>query len=510
MVRRRQTDQKGVDDDTRVYSWPGKLTLYVRETEDVFWLSDAPTTRGWDRRPHLWLFDMRSLLFGGARSQVGWWSRQGDTDPRGGVHVSTLGWFRFGCFWSVWKRCDVKFFLPVPLDLWGVVSFPVKPDLDRPRGFVWRFNLSPVTQVSGRNRGCVWVPNCFPICHNHLVSPIFGQDDVDTPQLDVISLTFLTKIVVNVKSSTCRNEWWPVVCTWRYTGYRLLPGPVPLSSCQWQSWFDTRLCPVCGRLGPTGRMSSSRIGMEWQHRRWDKRPPLRVFCFVCCRRWTCLGASHHSGRGRRCKTRCHGEHSIQVWSSCLICRTWGFDTPPELCLSSMFSRFSRTLRRSLFGVSQSWSWSCWSHEREFVLVFVDHYRYQLIVYQTLLYSYFWVFTHELYRGGVITSQWPGMWGQEWDIEASFRLRIMDYLPNRLLSLWIALFLTWGTHTYICCNSCLILNTKPTHRETKKSRYPMFLSLQFRPIQIPSPKLKSPSASISETPRECLQRPLSTV
>jgi hypothetical protein len=54
-----------------------------------------------------------------------------------------------------------------------------------------------------------------------------------------------------------------------------------------------------------------------------------------------------------------------------------------------------------------------------------------------------------YRGGVITSHWPGMWGQEWGIEASFRLRIMDYLPNRLLSLWVM------THTYICCNSCLI-------------------------------------------------------
>jgi hypothetical protein len=48
-----------------------------------------------------------------------------------------------------------------------------------------------------------------------------------------------------------------------------------------------------------------------------------------------------------------------------------------------------------------------------------------------------------------------MWRQEWDIEASFRLRIMDYLPNRLLSLWVVLFLTWGTHKYICCNSCLM-------------------------------------------------------
>ena len=28
-----------------------------------------------------------------------------------------------------------------------------------------------------------------------------------------------------------------------------------------------------------------------------------------------------------------------------------------------------------------------------------------------------------------------------DIEGSFRLRIMDYLPNRLLSLWVVLFLT---------------------------------------------------------------------
>jgi len=149
-----------------------------------------------------------------------------------------------------------------------------------------------------------------------------------------------------------------------------------------------------------------------------------------------------------------------------------------------------------------------------------------------------------YRGGVITSQWPGMWGQEWGIEASFRLRIMDYLPKHL-SLWVVLFLTWGTYTYICCNSCLISltssvmpsntsfesflrthpfihtsetpwnqtvwsNTRPDHRETNKSRTPMFPLLQFRPIQIPPPNPRSPNASISETPRECLQRPLSTV
>jgi hypothetical protein len=58
-----------------------------------------------------------------------------------------------------------------------------------------------------------------------------------------------------------------------------------------------------------------------------------------------------------------------------------------------------------------------------------------------------------YRGGVITSQWSGMWGQEWGIEASFRLRIMDYLPNRLLSLWVVLFLPWGKHTYIESKLC---------------------------------------------------------
>ena len=54
-------------------------------------------------------------------------------------------------------------------------------------------------------------------------------------------------------------------------------------------------------------------------------------------------------------------------------------------------------------------------------------------------------------GGVVMSHWPGMQGQEWDIEASFRLRIMDYSPNRFLSLSVVPFLTWGTHTYICCN-----------------------------------------------------------
>ena len=51
-------------------------------------------------------------------------------------------------------------------------------------------------------------------------------------------------------------------------------------------------------------------------------------------------------------------------------------------------------------------------------------------------------------GGVITSQWSGMRGQEWGIETSFRLRIMDHLPNKFPSLWVVLFLTWGTHTYV--------------------------------------------------------------
>ena len=56
------------------------------------------------------------------------------------------------------------------------------------------------------------------------------------------------------------------------------------------------------------------------------------------------------------------------------------------------------------------------------------------------------------------SHWPVMQGQEWDIETSFRLRIMDYSPNRFLSLWVVLFLTWGTHTYICCNFFAIFLT----------------------------------------------------
>ena len=51
-------------------------------------------------------------------------------------------------------------------------------------------------------------------------------------------------------------------------------------------------------------------------------------------------------------------------------------------------------------------------------------------------------------GGVITSQWPGMWGQEWGIETSFRLRIMDYLPNRFLSLKRVFYLTCRMHTYV--------------------------------------------------------------
>jgi len=51
-------------------------------------------------------------------------------------------------------------------------------------------------------------------------------------------------------------------------------------------------------------------------------------------------------------------------------------------------------------------------------------------------------TNVCYTGGVVMSNWPGMWGQEWVIEASFRLRIMDYSPNRFLSLWVVLFLTW--------------------------------------------------------------------
>ena len=56
------------------------------------------------------------------------------------------------------------------------------------------------------------------------------------------------------------------------------------------------------------------------------------------------------------------------------------------------------------------------------------------------------------------SHWPVMQGQEWDIETSFRLRIMDYSPNRFLSLWVVFFLTWGTHTYICCNFFAIFLT----------------------------------------------------
>ncbi len=42
-------------------------------------------------------------------------------------------------------------------------------------------------------------------------------------------------------------------------------------------------------------------------------------------------------------------------------------------------------------------------------------------------------------GGVITSQWSGMRGQEWVIETSVRLRIMDNLPNKFLSYWLCSF-----------------------------------------------------------------------
>ena len=58
-------------------------------------------------------------------------------------------------------------------------------------------------------------------------------------------------------------------------------------------------------------------------------------------------------------------------------------------------------------------------------------------------------TTEMYSiGGVITSQWSVMRGQEWGIETSFRLRIMDHLPNTFPSLWVVLFLPWGMHTYV--------------------------------------------------------------
>jgi hypothetical protein len=62
------------------------------------------------------------------------------------------------------------------------------------------------------------------------------------------------------------------------------------------------------------------------------------------------------------------------------------------------------------------------------------------VVQDTYYIYVYVYT-------VITSQWSGMWGQEWDIETSFRLRIMDHLPISLSSLWGVLFLTIGTHEH---------------------------------------------------------------
>ncbi len=67
---------------------------------------------------------------------------------------------------------------------------------------------------------------------------------------------------------------------------------------------------------------------------------------------------------------------------------------------------------------------------------------------------------EFYLGWVIMSQWSDMWRQEWGIETSFRLRIMDHLPNKFLSLWVVLFLTWGTHTLICWNlfkTCIPVN-----------------------------------------------------
>ena len=57
-------------------------------------------------------------------------------------------------------------------------------------------------------------------------------------------------------------------------------------------------------------------------------------------------------------------------------------------------------------------------------------------------------THTHAIGGVIASQWSVMRGQEWGIETSFRLRIMDHLPNTFPSLWVVLFLPWGMHTYV--------------------------------------------------------------
>ncbi len=144
------------------------------------------------------------------------------------------------------------------------------------------------------------------------------------------------------------------------------------------------------------------------------------------------------------------------------------------------------------------------------------------------------------------SHWPGMPGQEWDIEASFRLRIMDYSPNRFLSLSFVLFLTWGTHTYIWRNFCLIFliysaissnisfvthpditcimnptranwtldRVSESHETQKTDRnlVPIPTKSSCRQL-IPSihpsqPRYSNPS--IYETPRECLQRPLSTM
>ena len=55
-------------------------------------------------------------------------------------------------------------------------------------------------------------------------------------------------------------------------------------------------------------------------------------------------------------------------------------------------------------------------------------------------------THELYWGGDHVTMTGHV--RKWGIETSFRLRIMDYLPNTFPSLWVLLFLTWWMHTYV--------------------------------------------------------------
>ena len=66
------------------------------------------------------------------------------------------------------------------------------------------------------------------------------------------------------------------------------------------------------------------------------------------------------------------------------------------------------------------------------------------------------FTNRLYWGSDHV-QWSGMRGQEWGIEISFRLRIMDHLLNRFPSLCRVCVLSHIWNPYICWEFAYILN-----------------------------------------------------